>query len=186
MEAIVTHEQKTGWLRGALRSILADLPHVLFFFLVLPVILLLLLIPASWYEAEGYADLGVVDFVASEVAMRVRQHEINDHDIIYRATDGSGLSFLEAATRQSARAAVREQRHVQRHVYISHQKPTGVLRLFRLTTGQVFLPVGEDLQDYLNTGRWITAAAYVAGFGYTVVYLSGVVLRRRKRREERT
>jgi hypothetical protein len=165
---------------------LADLPHILFFFLVLPIILLLLLIPASWYEAESYADLGVVDFVASEVAMRVRQHEINDHDIIYRATDGSGLSFLEAATRQSARAAVREQRHVQRHVYISHQKPAGVLRLFRLTTGQVFLPVEEDLQDYLDTGRRITAATYVVGFGYTVVYLSGVVLCRRKRREKGT
>lgn len=186
MEAIVTHEQKTRWLRGALRSILADLPHVLFFFLVLPLLLLLLLIPASWYEAEGYADLGVVDFAASEVAMRVRQNEVNDHDIIYRATDGSGLSFLEAATRQSARAAVREQQHVQRHVYISHQKPTGVLRLFRLTTGQIFLPVEKDLQDYLNTGRRITAAAYVAGFGYTVVYLSGVVLSWHKRRKEGT
>ena len=71
-------------------------------------------------------------------------------------------------------------------MYISHQKPAGVLRLFRLTTGQVFLPVEEDLQDYLDTGRRITAATYVVGFGYTVVYLSGVVLCRRKRREKGT
>ena len=102
MAVLPQRGKKTGR-RREIEAVLAELPHVLFFFLVLPLTLILAMIPGSWGEAAGYADLGEVDFVASEVDLRVRRHSPRGHSVIYRATDGSGLSFREAGTRQSAR-----------------------------------------------------------------------------------
>ena len=174
------HMQETRWLYSSLKKLLADLPHVLFFFFVLPLLLLFLLIPSSWYLAEGYADLGVVDFVASEADTRIYRHDPFGHGVIYRATDGSGLSFREADTRYFVHAAVETRQHVRRHVYISHKRPQGILKLFRLTTGQIFLPVGEDLQSYLNVRRRVRIGVCGVGVCYTAVYGAVAVCRRRR------
>lgn len=182
MAVLPQQGEKTGR-RREIEAVLAELPHVLFFFLVLPLTLILSMIPGSWGEAAGYADLGEVDFVASEVDLRVRRHSPRGHSVIYRATDGSGLSFREAGTRQSARAAVEEQQHLRRHVYISLEKPNAVLRLFRYTTGRVFLPPEEDFQAYLDGSVRLQRLGKAAGAGYGVVYVSLMVRRWRRRQE---
>lgn len=172
----------SGWLRGALRNLLADLPHLLLVFVALPVTVLLFMIPSSWYRADGYADLGEVDFVASEVDQRTRRYRADERGIVYRATDGSGLSFRETGPRHLARAAVEAQQHVRRRVYIARQKPNAILRLFRFTAGRLFLPPGENLQDHLNAARRIAAAGRAGGLGYMALYTAAGLRRRRGRR----
>ena len=151
------------------------------FFLIglfLPLTVLLSLVPNSWYQVEGYEDLGVVEFVAVE-----HKNHNKRHYVYYEAADGSGLNFREKVlTSTEARRIVEEEERVRRHVYLAREEPRFVLALVR-NAGQLFLEEGEEenLQHKLDGARKTARLARGVGLCYIGVY-AGVVLYRRKRR----
>ncbi|MCI9557326.1 hypothetical protein AALA82_14040 [Oscillospiraceae bacterium 50-16] len=151
------------------------------FFLIglfLPLTVLLFLVPGSWYQVEGYEDLGVVEFVAVE-----SKNHNKKHYVYYEAADGSGLGFWEKVlTSMEARRIAEAGERVRRHVYLACEKPGLVLSLVR-NAGQLFLEEGEEehLQRKLDGARKISLLARGVGLCYIGAY-AGVTLYRRKRR----
>ena len=144
--------------------------------LFLPLTVLLSMVPGSWYRAEGYEDLGVLEFVAVE-----QKNHNKKHYVYFEAADGSGLRFREYIfSSTQAKRMVEAGERVRRHVYLACEEPRLVLALVR-NAGQLFLEEGEEenLQQGLDRARTLSLLARGVGLCYIGAYVGAVFFRRK-------
>lgn len=161
------------------------------FFLIglfLPLTILLFMIPNSWYSAEGYEDLGIMEFEAVRYEGRGSRHV--KHYVIYQALDGSGITLRERVFFViDAQRAVDNREHIMRHVYRAYDAPNFILRKVRGAGYQIFQEgkepqSWEEFQSGLDRTRKITLIGKSAGLCYIGAFGAVVLLKRRKRAQE--
>ena len=153
--------------------------------LFLPMTILLFMVPSSWYSAEGYEDLGVIEFEAYKC--QARGKGVDKHYVFYEAVDGSGLSFREGRMSQrEAQRAVENKEHVRRQVYRAYDKPNFILGMVR-NAGYHFFQEGEGPQSQEEFQRGLDRArkfAFVGqGVGLCYIGAYGLWAFRRRRKE---
>ena len=162
------------------------------FFLIglfLPLTVLLSMIPGSWYRAEGYEDLGIMEFEAVRHEGHGSKNHVK-HYVIYQALDGSGITLRERVPFVTeAQETVDSREHITRHIYRAYDAPNFILRRVQGAGYQIF-PMGkepqsrEEFQRGLDRLRIITAAAQGVGLCYIGAYGIWVLRRRMKRSAE--
>ena len=170
-------------------SRLWQLATVLFVGMFLPVTVLLFMTPNSWYSAEGYEDLGVIEFVAAKV--QVRGKGAYNHYVVYEALDGSGLNFREGKLSQlEANRVVQNKEHTRRHVYHVVEAPNFILSMTR-NAGYHFLQEGkepqsrEELQSALDRARKTAVLGRRIGLCYSAGYVLVTLHRRAVNKREK-
>ena len=153
--------------------------------LFLPMTVLLFMVPGSWYSAEGYEDLGVIEFEAYKC--QTRGKGVDKHYVYYEAVDGSGLRVREGRMSQrEAQRAVENKEHVRRQVYRAYDKPNFILGMVR-NAGCHYFQEGEEPQSQeefqrgLDQARKLALAGQSAGLCYIGVFGAVMLYRRRKR-----
>lgn len=155
------------------------------FFLIglfLPLTVLLSMIPGSWYRAEGYEDLGVMEFEAVRHEGRGSNHV--KYYVIYQALDSSGITVRERVYFVTdAREAVENKEHITRHVYRAYDAPNFILRRVR-NAGYQFFQEGKEPESLEAFQKGLDGARKIAFVGQSVglCYIAGftaLLLRRR-------
>ena len=163
-------------------------PQMLALFLLIglfiPLTVILSLVPSSWYTLEGYEDLGIVEFQASEVPLRVpsRHGGKGDRYVVYRALDNSGLSFKRIYSRLTAERKVAEGERIFCRVLTVREK-----RFFLRKWETQFLDPEADsaaLQAHLDLCRTLSRTTQVFGACYIGLYAAAALRRRKLRQAE--
>ena len=157
------------------------------FFLIgffLPLTFLLLLCPNSWGHAEEYEDWGIVEFEASALKSKDGDHLSAHYYVVYKATDGSGLTFRESAQYQKRQAEqdIAEHKRIQRHVYAAKKRSKILYLLFGDKTELRFLPPGTDLQKAIDPEWKLVVIVRGVGICYIAGYAAAAVLKKRARK----
>ena len=171
---------------GRTYSIPFQVATAVFILLFLP-LMALLSTPASWYSADEYEDLGVIQFVA--VKSQKRGKSGFNYYVFYEALDSRKFGFWERTSSSfSAHKAVENQEHTLRHVYRALERPNFILALTRKNAGYQFLREDQEPQTRQELQNTLDRAEKTAVLGrnialcYEAGYLAVLLIMRRKQK----